>query len=229
MTERLTIAQLIAESKRVENEIDRHRVQMDLIIFYRKDCPFRDGRTIEEYTNKMKEDMQSYMDMQKRLFALKSALCKANRETTLKVPGMPVMADIIAGKKLEEEEITIAEAINRKVFFKSVLARDAVSLVTIFTNGLKTKAVLDREADIYVAKQLEKQFPSDMKASWSVEKYNEAKKRETAATEVIRVDPCGLVENNAIKIYSDEVQKYITTIDSLLSQVNASTFVEFEY
>ena len=68
-----------------------------------------------------------------------------------------------------------------------------------------------------------------MKQTWSVEKYNEAKKRETENAEVIRLDPANVVSTEAVTKYMNAVLKYLSTIDTLLSQVNASTTVEVEY
>ena len=231
MKESMSIAQLIAETKRLDRVMQEARDGLSFVTFYRKDKPFKNGRTIEEHEAKMKADIQSYMDNQHRLFAIKSALNKANRETELEVPAMPLLLNFVNDSYDENqtEKITIAEAINRKIFFNNILINEAKSLVRVYNRDLSNKASVDKEAELYVREQLEKQFPAEMKQTWSVEKYNEAKKRETENAEVIRLDPANVVSTEAITKYMNAVLKYLSTIDTLLSQVNASTTVEVEY
>ena len=231
MKESMSIAQLIAETKRLDRVMQEARDSLSFVTFYRKDKPFKSGRTIEEHEAKMKADIQSYMDNQRRLFAIKSALNKANRETELEVPAMPLLLNFVNDSYDENqtEKITIAEAINRKIFFNNILINEAKSLVRLYNRDLSTKASVDKEAELYVREQLEKQFPAEMKQTWSVEKYNEAKKRETENAEVIRLDPANVVSTEAVTKYMNAVLKYLSTIDTLLSQVNASTTVEVEY
>jgi len=227
----MSIAQLIAETKRLDRVMQEARDGLSFVTFYRKDKPFKNGRTIEEHEAKMKADIQSYMDNQRRLFAIKSALNKANRETELEVPAMPLLLNFVNDSYDENqtEKITIAEAINRKIFFNNILINEAKSLVRVYNRDLSNKASVDKEAELYVREQLEKQFPAEMKQTWSVEKYNEAKKRETENAEVIRLDPANVVSTEAVTKYMNAVLKYLSTIDTLLSQVNASTTVEVEY
>lgn len=231
MKESMSIAQLIAETKRLDRVMQEARDGLSFVTFYRKDKPFKNGRTIEEHEAKMKADIQSYMDNQRRLFAIKSALNKANRETELEVPAMPLLLNFVNDSYDENqtEKITIAEAINRKIFFNNILTNEAKSLVRVYNRDLSNKASVDKEAELYVREQLEKQFPVEMKQTWSVEKYNEAKKRETENAEVIRLDPANVVSTEAVTKYMNAVLKYLSTIDTLLSQVNASTTVEVEY
>jgi len=231
MKESMSIAQLIAETKRLDRVMQEARDGLSFVTFYRKDKPFKNGRTIEEHEAKMKADIQSYMDNQRRLFAIKSALNKANRETELEVPAMPLLLNFVNDSYDENqtEKITIAEAINRKIFFNNILTNEAKSLVRVYNRDLSNKASVDKEAELYVREQLEKQFPAEMKQTWSVEKYNEAKKRETENAEVIRLDPANVVSTEAVTKYMNAVLKYLSTIDTLLSQVNASTTVEVEY
>ena len=231
MKESLSISQLIAETKRLDRVMQEARDGLSFVTFYRKDKPFKNGRTIEEHEAKMKADIQSYMDNQRRLFAIKSALNKANRDTELEVPAMPLLLNFVNDSYDENqtEKITIAEAINRKIFFNNILTNEAKSLVRVYNRDLSNKASVDKEAELYVREQLEKQFPAEMKQTWSVEKYNEAKKRETENAEVIRLDPANVVSTEAVTKYMNAVLKYLSTIDTLLSQVNASTTVEVEY
>ena len=231
MTEKMTISQMIAETKRLDVVMREERDKIDFVKFYRKDKPFINGRTVKEHTDKMQADLQSYIDNQKRLFAIKSALSKANRETTLTVPAQPLLANFISASYDENqtEEITIAEAINRKIFFKNILVEEARSLMRRFSQDLAYKNRLDEEVEFYISETLNKKFPQDARQAWNMEKYNEEKKKEAENTQVIRIDPANLVDTDAIAKYSNAIAKYLSDIDTLLSQVNASTVVEIEY
>ena len=231
MKETLTISQIIAEIKRLDTILKEERSRLDLVRFYRKDEPNIGGRTIKEHTEKMKADLQSYIDTQKRLFALKSALSKANRETTLRVPAQPILAAILSQiiDDNETEEITIAEAINRKIFFKNTLLEEAKALMVKFSRNMSEKEVLDRIVAEDVNNALNRKFPPDMRNNWSIEKWNEEKKKHMEDAEVIRIDPCRIVDTDAITKYSNAVSKYLSDIDVLLSQINAITRVDIEY
>lgn len=229
--ETMTITQMIAETKRLDRILKEARMEMTLIKFYRKDNPFINGRTVEEFTNKMKADLQSYIDNQKRLSAIKKALTKANRSTTLTVPTMPLLINYLSPLLDDdgEEEITIAEAINRKIYFKNILLEESRQLLRMLNNDLREKNDLDEQVANYIERTLSKKFPPELKQAWSTEKYDEAKKREIENTEIIRIDPCNLIDTDAISKYANAVAKYLADIDTLLSQVNASTTVEVEY
>lgn len=241
MKEQLSIMQMIAEEKAIKKKIaDLISNDFKLIGYYQKNRPFCGARTAEEQEKDQKAKLQTLNDLFKRFSAIKKAHTKANRETLVVVPEEPNLFNLIKGIEPGKEEITIAEAINRKNTYsspkKNKYDRNDIdfeeitnTLLNIYTDNFNAKSSYDRRAATEVQEQLDRRFPSDSKNSWSQDRYAETKKQLEAETEVIRIDPYKLIENNAIQKFYDAVQKYIMNIDTILSQVNASTIVEVEY
>lgn len=241
MKEQLSIMQMIAEEKAIKKKIsDLISNDFKLIGYYQKNRPFCGARTAEEQEKDQKAKLQMLNDLFKRFSAIKKAHTKANRETLVVVPEEPTLVNLIKGIEPGKEEITIAEAINRKNTYsspkknkygKSDIDFEEITntLLTIYKDNFNAKSSYDRRAATEVQEQLDRRFPSDSKNSWSQDRYAETKKQLEAETEVIRIDPYKLIENNAIQKFYDAVQKYIMNIDTILSQVNASTIVEVEY
>lgn len=241
MKEQLSIMQMIAEEKSIKKKIvDLISNDFKLIGYYQKNRPFCGARTAEEQEKDQKAKLQTLNDLFKRFSAIKKAHTKANRETLVVVPEEPNLFNLIKGIEPGKEEITIAEAINRKNTYsspkKNKYGRNDIdfeeitnTLLTIYKDNFNAKSSYDRRADTEVQEQLDRRFPSDSKNSWSQDRYADTKKQLEAETEIIRIDPYKLIENNAIQKFYDAVQKYIMIIDTILSQVNASTIVEIEY
>jgi len=243
MKEQLSIMQMIAEEKAIKKKIiNLISNDFKLIGYYQKNRPFCGARTAEEQEKDQKAKLQTLNDLFKRFSAIKKAHTKANRETLVVVPEEPNLFNLIKGIEPGKEEITIAEAINRKNTYSApqkgryssnVASPDfeeiTSTLLTIYKDNFNAKSSYDKRAAMEVQEQLDRRFPSDSKNSWSQDRYADTKRQLEAETEVIRIDPYKLIENNAIQKFYDAVQKYIMNIDTILSQVNASTIVEIEY
>lgn len=244
MKEKLSIMQMIAEEKRIREQVlhtvDGAGCYLKFITYYYKNRPFVGARTAEEQEKFQREGMQTIESLLKRRSAIKKALTKANRETTVIVPEEPDLFDLIQNKEPQVEEITIAEAINRKNSYKTKkgmfnnetpisMEKIAQAFLYQYTADFNARSDYDEKARIEVRDQLSKRFPADSRNNWSIEKYAETKKQLEAENEVIRIDPFNLMENNAIKKYYDAIQKYILEIDTIIAQANASTIVEIEY
>ena len=241
MKEQLSIMQMIAEEKAIKKKIgELLSNDFKLIGYYQKNRPFCGARTAEEQEKDQKAKLQALNDLFKRFSAIKKAHTKANRETLVVVPEEPNLFNLIKGIEPGKEEITIAEAINRKNTYRSPKKnkydRNDIdfeeitnTLFNIYTDNFNAKSSYDKRAAMEVQEQLDRRFPSDSKNSWSQDRYADTKRQLEAETEVIRIDPYKLIENGAIQKFYDAVQKYIMNIDTILSQVNASTIVEIEY
>lgn len=238
MKETLSLTQVIAEEKRIKFNIAKFfnsRIdQIDLVTYYPKNRPFVGARTAEEQEKLQKEQFQTLNDYFKRLAALRKAHTKANRETMVMVPVEPTLMDIAQGKELGLEAITIAEAINRKNFYKVSsngvgLTNFASALVATYTENIQKRAELVKNVDEEINYQLSKRFPPDSKNSWSQEKYTEVKKQLEKESEIITIDPYGLIGSSAIPNFKRYVEDYISQIDTIISQANAYTNVDIEY
>ena len=219
MKEQLSIMQMIAEEKAIKKKIvDLISNDFKLIGYYQKNRPFCGARTAEEQEKDQKAKLQTLNDLFKRFYAIKKAHTKANRETLVVVPEEPNLFNLIKGIEPGKEEITIAEAINRKNTYsspkKNKYGRNDIdfeeitnTLLTIYKDNFNAKSSYDRRAATEVQEQLDRRFPSDSKNSWSQDRYADTKKQLEAETEVIRIDPYKLIENNAIQKFYDAVQK----------------------
>lgn len=237
MKETLSIMQMIAEEKAIKKRIlQLLSDDFKLIGYYQKNRPYCGARTAAEQEKDQISKLQTLNDLLRRFSAIKKAHTKANRETIVVVPEEPNLFALINGRTLGKEEITIAEAINRKntYFAKDTPYRDtleaiAQKLLDIYNKNFNAKTMFDDKAKMEVQDQLSRRFPSDSKNSWSQDKYAETKKQLEEETEIVRIDPYKLIENNAIQKFYEQVQRYILDIDTILSQANASTIVEIEY
>lgn len=238
MKEQLSIMQMIAEEKAIKKKIYDMIMSDDfkLVTYYQKNRPFIGARSAEEQEKDQREKLQTLNDLLKRFYAIKKAHTKANRETMVIVPEEITLFDIIQGKTLGNEQITIAEAINRKNTYRSKYINGdidiyviASKLLTNYSRYFNMKSSYDEKAKKEIEDQLSRRFPIDSKNNWSQGRYMETKKQLEAETEVVRIDPYNLIENNAIQKFVDVINKYLLEIDVIISQANASTIVEFEY
>lgn len=237
MKETLSIMQMIAEEKAIKKRILQLLADdFKLIGYYQKNRPYCGARTASEQEKDQVSKLQEFNDLLRRFSAIKKAHTKANRETIVVVPEEPNLFALIQGRTLGKEEITIAEAINRKntyfakdAPYKDTLESIAQRLLDIYNKNFNAKTMFDEKAKMEVLDQLNRRFPADSKNSWSQDKYAETKKQLEAETEIVRIDPYNLIENNAIQKFYEQVQRYILDIDTILSQANASTIVEIEY
>lgn len=227
----LTISQLIAECKSTQNKIFTLVGDKDfrLVEFYIKSKPYIDARTIAEVETRITSDFDKLADLEVRFNALNKARIKANAETMVKVPEQLSLRDIFAGKEPKEEEITIAEAINRKKVYNNMLK----SLVANFDRQLSTasrrREKLEYESANLVNHDLDQQFPRDVQKNWSSDAQKKAKEELEQKYEVVRLDPKDVMANDSVDKLKSAVSDYIGKIDTILSIVNAKTEVEVEY
>lgn len=242
MTETLTITQMIAEEKNIFEQIKTLiRSDFSFVTFYLKNSPYVGARTSEQAEADQKEKFQKLCDLIRRFKAIRKAHTEANRTTMVTVPVEPDLGKIASGKFnfSATEEITIAEAINRKNIYKgsnNPIGKAAISfiglsgaLLDIFDANCRDRKVFETRAAKEVDARMSRMFPVDSKNQWSTDKYKEAKKKEEEEVEVVMIDPNNLVETNTIVNYANAIRNYLNKIDVILSEVNAATKVTVEY
>ena len=142
MTEVLTITQMISEEKAIRQKIcNLIGTDFKAISYYQKNRPYVGARTVEEQTRDQREKWQTLQDLLKRLKAIKSAHTKANHTTFVTVPCEPDLGILLRGDDLGFEQITIAEAINRKNSYRTRRglseSSETISMETLARNLLK--------------------------------------------------------------------------------------------
>lgn len=230
MKEKLTITQLIAERKttleKIESIVDD---QFKVDGFYIASTPFFGARTAEEEEKKIKSDIQSVSDLLKRWNAINRARIKANATTKVTVKEFKTPLEIFNGEEPKDEEITIAEAIQRKKWYKEIIGPLYYKLVVARGNEDINKSGLENKAEASIKEELEQKFPATANRNWSQESINKEREALEKKYEVKRVDPFNVVSSDSIEALMDAINAYISHIDIALSIVNAKTEVEFEY
>ena len=114
----------LREGLRLLNTLDRKiksRSEDTLIAVYSRDTFILDGFTINEWEEQAKDKWRSLNNKIRRRNALKNAILRANVLNTICVPKFTSLDNIT--KSEETEEISFAEAIARKAYYKETLQK----------------------------------------------------------------------------------------------------------
>ena len=227
-TETMSIAKLISEQKLVAKRLNEivSAKQFHLISYY---FDYNGPLSIEDAEKNTLSYFDEFDALLIRFKALNAARVKANATTIVRVPAFISIKDVFSGKEVGEEEITIAEAILRKKYFIEVLSHLARSLGSKYGTEILKKKEFDEKAEEEVEKELDRKFPVEMKRNFTSKDIDEAKEKARKDNEVKILDPLKVADGVKVRKFIDMVNNYIETIDSALSEVNASTKVEFTY
>lgn len=230
-TETMSIAKLISEQKLVAKRLNEivSAKQFNLISYYFDYNKFIGPLSIEDAEKNTLSYFDEFDALLIRFKALNAARVKANATTTVRVTAFISIKDVFNGKEVGEEEITIAEAILRKKYFVDVLSHLARSLGSKYGTEILKKKEFDEKAEEEVEKELDRKFPVEMKRNFTAKDIDEAKEKARKDNEVKILDPLKVADGVKVRKFIDMVNNYIETIDSALSEVNASTKVEFTY
>ena len=230
-TETMSIAKLISEQKLVAKRLKEivPAKQFNLISYYFDYNKFVGPLSIEDAEKNTLAYFDEFDALLIRYKALNAARVKANATTMVRVPAFISIKDVFNGKEVGEEEITIAEAILRKKYFVEVLSPLARSLGSKYGTEILKKKEFDEKAEEEVEKELDRKFPVEMKRNFTAKDIDEAKEKARKDNEVKILDPLKVADGVKVRKFIDMVNNYVETIDSALSEVNASTKVEFTY
>lgn len=227
----MTLTQCIAESKRLQKAITSAITDEDftLIDYYFDYAKFVGARTIEQREELIKSRIDSISSLMRRLDAINKARIKANSETMVEVVEFLPLKDILNGKTPSTEKITIADAINRKLMYRTVFLYLAKQLESIFAKDIAKKEQYESKAIYAVQESMNRLFPANSDKVFKQKDKEEAEARERKINEVKILDPLNVLSSDSIATYKNMVVEYINSIDTQLSTVNASTQVEVEY
>lgn len=228
--ESMTIAALIAESKKITKKMESiiNDNNFSIINYYFDFNKFIGAQTVEQKEELIKADFDKFCALQARLEAVNTARIKANSETYVEVPELLDIKQILAKKVASTEKVTIANAILRKKYYVDLL-KLANAIIYKYNLDVQKKQKFDEQSMIAIEQELDRKFPADSKRAYSADDVDKAREKARKANEVIVSDPIGLVGTNALTEYAAQLADYISTIDTILSVANASTVVEFEY
>lgn len=228
--ESMTIAALIAESKKITKKMESiiNDNNFSIINYYFDFNKFIGAQTVEQKEELIKADFDKFCALQARLEAVNTARIKANSETYVEVPELLDIKQILSGKEAGTEKITLANAILRKKYYSELLNYANV-MVYKFNLDVQKKQRYEEQAAIAIEQELDRKFPADSKRAYSADDVDKARDKARKANEIIVSDPMGVVGTGALKDYVNQIAEYISTIDTILSVANASTVIEFEY
>lgn len=203
----MTIHRGLAELKLIDSRIEKAIQNIQPCSAQQKDKPINGTHSKEDFENKAKADLQSITDLITRKQTIKSAIVKANAETSVTIG---------------DKSMTIAEAINYKTIleFKRQLARSLkskgdsiVSHVNANNHQVEQNALKLAEA----ALQKDNVKIGDDDAGSIINPYMKS-------NEYHLLDPLNYQEK-AAKLLED-VDTFETEVDAALSEINAITKIE---
>lgn len=211
MKETMNVHKALAELKVLDSRITKAIEELNVVVHNKHNNTKIAGLPISEYADQAKQAYQSVSTLINRRNAIKRAVTRSNAVTLVEIGG---------------KEYTVAEAIDMKakgVTYLKVLQEKLSGQYArekrIADNGNED---LDERADNYIKSLYQ---GSDLKNM-----ADEIKKvRDTfiAAQTVEIVDPIGVA--GEIARFQNEIDAFMTDVDSALSVSNALTVVEVEY
>lgn len=218
-TETMTLREALSEKKLIEKKI-HYSLDEKIIHVSTHGSKIIDGLSIDEWADKVRSNYQSLTDNMRRYNALSKAILNANvnyRITVKKFKGFE--------STNETEEITFAEAIARKNFFKNILMPYIKTQLVEITRASKKYEIECQKAITLVAEETNKACATkDTMSSRNRESIEENFKK---IFEVKYHDP--LKAAKLLELAKDQVESYLNSIDSSLGHLTEVTNVTIEY
>ena len=207
-TKKVSIHRALVELKNLDDRINSATREAVVVIANRKSNDKINGVPVEDYKKQMQgsyDKVNSLIDYRNRL---KSAVVQSNAETKVKVAG---------------EEMTVAQVIDRKdsIQYKKNLLhsiqlqyRNSVNFVAKENNALPAKL---ETYLISILGHKEKQTEEDVKLH--TETFMKRNEHEM-------IDPINVLK--VITDLEDYIDEFESEVDAILSESNATTFIEIE-
>lgn len=209
-TERMTIHEALSELKVLDKRI-KQEIAATTFSTSNLHCNAKIyGVSIEEYKNAVKSKYDKITDLIKRRTAIKKAITNSNAVTVVTIG---------------EKSMTVAEAIEYKrsgIEFKRVLLEKVSKDYNIasLTTMTKNESLTDRATD-----NIERTYGN--KENVNKEALESAREKFIADNTYDMVDPIDSVK--IMEKLSDEIDNFMSKVDSTLSVSNALTKIDIEY
>ena len=204
----MSIHRALAELKAYDDRIQR-AMEMDFVIANKKSNDKIKGKTVDEYKQKVKGGFASYFALTENQRRIKAAVVRSNAATRVKIAGV---------------EYTVAEAIERK----AKIRHDETFLLVLKQQFKAQNDKVDRENEA-LREKLESYLQSilgekDKRVAEDIathtKAFDERNKYEL-------IDPCDIAKQ--IETLEQTVTSFKTEVDYVLSESNATTFIDVEY
>lgn len=208
MTEikKITIHRALTELKNLDSRIDRATSELVVALPNRKSNDKISGIAIEDYKKHMQGTHDKVVDLIAYRNKLKSAIVQSNAETKVKIA---------------DEEMTVAQAIERKDsirYEKTLLQKLQHQYRQALTRVAQENDALPQKLEVYLVNILgnkEKQVKDE------VELHTETFMKRN---EFELVDPINSAK--VIKELEERIDEFDSEVDSVLSESNATNFIE---
>ena len=211
MKETMTIHRGLAEIKVLRKRIEKKTNEMLFITSNKHSSEKINGITIAEMKDNMKSDYESLQDLIKRCTAIERAIKRSNVITEVTISGEKMT--IVDAINMKQVELGAKKEIISKMRKQWKLNTDKLLL----ENGDK----LEQRAELHI----QSMYGSKEKAN--AEEINKAKTLFIESQTIDLIDPLDLLK--LIGELTEEVDKFESEVDSILSESNALTNIIVEY
>ena len=207
MSNKISLHRALSELKVIEKRIEKALSEVVVIGANQKGKKVLEVYTEEDFAELAKARLQSARDLIDRKVALKSAINKANAETVIEIGGLSrTIADAIAYKHIIGHKKKLV--VNLESHIRNVKSQVEQANTKIRENAQKL-------AENAMGKDNVQTKPDE--ATQITESYLNSFLYEI-------VDPLGI--EKTVEHLHDEVNTFEGEIDAVLSEVNATTFIE---
>lgn len=202
----------------LKNDIGSGR--RSVIAYYRKMNPMFGSLTVEDMSKEITATWQKINDLVKRREQLNRAVMLANATTMITVPKFVDLASI----STDTEQITLAGAIARKKYYASVLMEFAQMIDGQIRSTEVRYAHDTNEYARALKAQVNQQFNSEStQAAKARIEYEETLRPQY---ELVWLNP--IDAKAKIRTVIETISKYLSEIDSLISNATETTEIEVE-
>ena len=204
----MSIHRALAELKTYDDRIYR-ATEMDFVIANKKSNDKIKGKPIDEVNAKIKGGFRSYYALTENQRRIKAAVVLSNAATKVKIGGT---------------EYTVAEAIERK----AKIHHDESFLELLKRQFFIQNEIVERE-NAALPEKVEKYLQSILgeKDKRTVEDIASHTKAFEDRNKFDLIDPCDITKQ--IEQLEQTITGFKTEVDYVLSESNATTFIEVEY
>ncbi len=212
MKEQMTIHKALSELKILNDRIGREIDDINFVVVNKHSNQKIAGAPVKDYIEKTKEKYQSVRTLINRRNAIKRAVTRSNASTIVKINNV---------------EYTVAEAIDMKAVgvnhLRQLLARMESQYKSAQNQAERENGYnLESRADDYMKSMYQ---GTDLKNM--TEELKKSRENFITAQTMEIIDPIGAT--NEITALRDQIDAFMSEVDSVLSVSNALNTVEFEY
>jgi len=228
--ERMNIRAALKEKNLLDKKIEGISNTLQMVEVYSADSPYIGLMSVEDKTAEITATFQSLNDMIVRREAINRAILNINATTSVTVKkfiSFEALGKADAATLPEEtEEISLANAINRKNYYNGVLFS---SILSGLHNSVGRQVNLMNKKTSEAAQKVQQIVQSRFQGQTNIsqDKVDSVFTIESEKYKVSVINP--LEANVLLPKIKEYLLDYIQTIDNILSHATETTFIDIEY